>query len=116
VPQRNGEITIRGNVVGAGLGSRLPDRRVSIVADDGSCYEVVPSFLGAYLQGFVGWRVEVRARVMLRGPARCIVQIASLRLVHRPASADCSPEAGIAAQTVDRAAAVMPSELGGLDQ
>jgi hypothetical protein len=78
VKRHQPEIVIEGVVRDTFLDAVLPAHRLSIVGGDGHVYELEPTYLGAYLQRFVGRRVIVRAQVLVRGLGRSVVRLSSV--------------------------------------
>jgi hypothetical protein len=61
-------------------------QRICIAATDGRTYEVEPSYVGLYLERFVGCRVMARAQPLTNGTRHALVRILSLNVLDRDPS------------------------------
>jgi hypothetical protein len=60
--------------------------RICIAATDGHTYEVEPSYVGRYLERFVGCRVTARVQPLTNGTRHALVRILSLNVLDRDPS------------------------------
>jgi hypothetical protein len=96
---RTDTITVEGTVRRDFLDAIHLSHRVCIAAKDGHTYEVEPSYLGLYLERFVGHRVVARALAVTNGKQRSVVRILSLKVLDRePAEATPGTTCGVFAQ------------------
>jgi hypothetical protein len=85
---RTDAITVEGIVQKDFLDAIHLSHRVCIAAKDGHTYEVEPSYVGLYLERFVGHRVVARVQPVTNGKQRSVVRIVSLRVLDKkPAEA-----------------------------
>jgi hypothetical protein len=87
---RTDAITVEGTVRKDFLDAIHLSHRVCIAAKDGHTYEVDPSYVGLYLERFVGHRVVARVQPVTNDKQRSVVRIVSLRVLEKEPAAAAS--------------------------
>lgn len=110
-------MTIEGTVQSDSLDSICLSHRICIATVDGHTYEVEPSYVGLYLEGFEGHHVIARVQPITSGNKRSVVRIWGLTVLDRtPTGGKLATGGGMVLPLADsREQVLCELDVGGVD-